>query len=595
MRPRILALTVLLALAVTTAPAAAKPRAAMRIKAFSSCQTLIDYGARHVPPPPTRRAVPDPAPMPETPTAAPAPANGDAGAGEDSSQTNVQEAGVDEPDTVKTDGKTIWAIENGMLHAIDARAETPRLLSTLPLDAGYGTTMLLRKDRALLLGYGPRGARWTEVDVSDPTKPTVLRTEDVDGSIVDARLTGRSVRIVVSSYPMAISEPGEIRAQPAGWLPGRTIKNVRTGGVLQRSVRCRAVRRPSFYSGAGVLTVYTVDLTRGLPAIDADAIFTTGDTVYASASSLYVATQRYDTQGGNTSIHRFDISDPDRTTYAASGMVPGTLLNQFSLSEDKGILRAASTVGWGPEAESKVTTLARQNGYLVQRGQVGGLGRGERIYAVRFLGDVGYVVTFRQTDPLYTVDLSDPTQPRVRGELKIPGYSAYLHPIGEDLLLGVGQEASDDGRVQGLQLSLFDVSDLAQPRRVQKAQLGERWSSSAVEWDHHAFLWWPATKLAVLPMSSESFNGAAGFRVGRASGIAEIGRISHPSASGSWTPPVSRALVVGDRLFTVSPLGVKANGLEGFADRGWAAFPQPPTPPCCKEGPVPMPMPMPID
>jgi uncharacterized secreted protein with C-terminal beta-propeller domain len=593
MRPRVLAITVLLALAVTAAPAAAKPRAAMRIKAFSSCQSLVGYATRHVPPPMPRFIAPPAPGGAETPTAAPAPAQDEAGGG-DSSQTNVQEAGVDEPDIVKTDGRTIWAIENGSLHAIDARAATPTLLSTTPLDEGYGTTMLLRKDRALLLGSGPKGARWTEVDVSDPAKPAILRTEDVDGHIVDARLTGRSVRIVVSSYPMGIYEPGEIRTQPAGWLPGRTIKNVRTGGVLDRRVRCRAVRRPSVYSGPGVLTVYTVDLTRGLPAVDADAIFTTGDTVYASPSSLYVATQRYEVQGANTSIHRFDITDPDRTRYAGSGMVPGTLLNQFSLSEDKGILRAASTVGWGPEGESKVTTLAAEGGRLVQRGQVGGLGFGERIYAVRFLGDVGYVVTFRQTDPLYTVDLSDPARPRVRGELKIPGYSAYLHPIGEDLLLGVGQEANADGRVQGLQLSLFDVSDLAQPRRLQKAQLGDRWSHSAAEWDHHAFLWWPATKLAMLPMASDAFSGAVGFRVARAGGIAEVGRISHPAA-GSWTPPVDRAVVVGDRVFTLSPLGVKANGLEGFAERGWAAFPQPPTPPCCKEGPVPVPMPMPID
>ncbi|HTE64092.1 MAG TPA: beta-propeller domain-containing protein, partial [Solirubrobacteraceae bacterium] len=222
-----------------------------------------------------------------------------------------------------------------------------------------------------------------------------------------------------------------------------------------------------------------------------------------------------------------------------------------------------------------VTTLASQDGHLVWRGQVGGLGRGERIYAVRFLGDVGYVVTFRQTDPLYTVDLSDPANPRVRGELKIPGYSAYLHPVGDDLLLGVGQEATDDGRVQGLQLSLFDVSDLARPVRVQQARLGQRWSSSAVEWDHHAFLWWPATKLALLPMDSQAFQGAVGFRVTRASGIAELGRISHTAAGASWTPPVSRAVVVGDRLFTISDLGVKASGLEGFGERGWVAFPQP--------------------
>jgi uncharacterized secreted protein with C-terminal beta-propeller domain len=586
MRRRLLALLALVALALTAAPAVAKPRAAKRLKAFSSCQTLIDYATRHVPPAPPRPTVP-PMERTDAPVAAPAPA-----AGEDTSQTNVQEAGVDEPDTVKTDGKTIFAIANGTLHAIDARAETPRLIGTLALEDGWGTTMLLRKDRALLLGTGPLGARMTEVDVSDPAKPTVLRTEDVDGYIVDARLTGRTARVVVASYPEAVYGPPEVRTQPAGWLPTRTVANARTGHSVTRRIGCHRVRRPSVFSGAGVLTVYTVDTTKGLPAVDVDAIFASGDTVYASPSSLYVATQRWEVEEANTSIHRFDISDPDRTTYAASGAVPGTLLNQFSLSEDNGVLRAASTVGFGPEAESKVTTLARHDGQLVQLGQVGGLGRGERIHAVRFIGDVGYVVTFRQTDPLYTLDLSDPANPRVRGELKIPGYSAYLHPVGDDLLLGVGQEATDDGRLQGLQLSLFDVSDLARPVRVQKAQLGERWSSSAVEWDHHAFLWWPATKLALLPVDSQAFQGAVGFRVSRANGIAEVGRITHPATDAAWTPPVSRAVVVGDRLFTVSELGIKASGLQGFAERGWVGFPQPVavTPPCCKPLPEPIPM-----
>jgi uncharacterized secreted protein with C-terminal beta-propeller domain len=569
MRPRIVALLALAALAVCAAPAAAKPRAAKRIKIFNSCQSLVDYATRHVPPT-TVVPVED---MPQRRTDVPAAAP-ELGGGEDSSQTNVQEAGVDEPDTVKTDGRTIFAIANGTLHAIDARAETPRLVGTLPLGDDWGATMLLRKDRALVLGSGPLGARMTEVDVSNPAKPTVLRTEDVDGYIVDARMTGRTARVVVSSSPDAVYGPPELREKPAGWLPARTVKNARTGHTVTGRIGCRKVRRPAAFSGAGVLTVYTVDTTKGLPAVDVDAIFTGGDTVYASPSSLYVATQRWEVEDANTSIHRFDISDPDRTWYAASGMVPGTLLNQFSLSEEKGILRAASTVGFGEEAESKVTTFAHGDGRLVQRGQVGGLGRGERIYAVRFIGDVGYVVTFRQTDPLYTVDLSDPSQPRVRGELKIPGYSAYLHPVGDDLLLGVGQEANAQGRVQGLQLSLFDVSDLGRPVRLQKLQIAERWSSSEVEWDHHAFLWWPATSLAVLPIDSQGFRGAAGYRVQRAGGIAEIGRISHPAGERSWTPPVSRAVVVGERLFTVSELGVRASGLEQLADRGWVAFPR---------------------
>ena len=130
------------------------------------------------------------------------------------------------------------------------------------------------------------------------------------------------------------------------------------------------------------------------------------------------------------------------------------------------MLRAATTVGIAPESESRVTTLAERGGVLAPLGQVGGLGKGERIYAVRFIGDVGYVVTFRQVDPLYTLDLSQPARPRVVGELKIRGYSAYLHPLAADLLLGIGQDASERGTTLGTQVSLFDVSDPARPSRL---------------------------------------------------------------------------------------------------------------------------------
>jgi len=589
MLPRLVSLLALAALAVTAAPADAKPRAGKRLVQFDSCRALVGYATSHVP-------IAPPAPPSDLPPGVQvgggardgeAPVTPTPAAGEDSSQTNVQEAGVDEPDTVKTDGRTIFAIANGTLHAIDARAATPKLLATVALHQSGEPTMLLHRSRLLVVGGGPRGTRFTEIDVSDPARPDVLRIEDVDGTMVDARLTGRTARVVVSSSPKALYGSPAARTRPAGWLPKGTVANVRTGRKVTRRVGCRKVRRPSAYSGSDVLTIYTADMTKGLPAVDVDAVFASAATVYASATSLYVATQRWAGDGANTSIHRFDSADADRTFYAGSGMVSGSLLNQFSLSEDEGILRTASTVGFGPEAESKVTTLAAADGRLVQRGQVGGLGQGERIYAVRFMGDVGYVVTFRETDPLYTVDLSDPANPRVRGELKIPGYSAYLHPLGDDLLLGVGQEATDDGRVQGLQISLFDVSDVARPLRLQQKQLGSRYSQSAVEWDHHAFLWWAPTQLAVLPMDSPTFNGMRGFRVDRENGIVEVGSVTH--RDGKWTQPVSRAVVVGDRLFTLSDLGVQASALEGFGDRGWVAFPQPeeiPPPPCCRPMPV---------
>jgi len=181
---------------------------------------------------------------------------------------------------------------------------------------------------------------------------------------------------------------------------------------------------------------------------------------------------------------------------------------------------------------------------------------------VRFVGDTGYVVTFRQIDPLYTLDLALPERPRVLGELKIPGYSAYLHPIGDDLLLGVGQDANEEGRPLGTQLSIFDVSDLRKPTRLHTRHLGQGWSEA--EHDHHAFLFWPRTGLVMIPFEQN----AVGFRVGRSRGIDPAGRVEHDRTS-----PIRRSLVVRDGVLTVSDTGVKASSLATLAERGFVPFP----------------------
>ena len=135
-----------------------------------------------------------------------------------------------------------------------------------------------------------------------------------------------------------------------------------------------------------------------------------------------------------------------------------------------------------------MSILTENDGVLEVVGAVGGLGKGERIFSVRFIGEVGYVVTFRQTDPLYTLNLADPTNPIVEGELKILGYSAYLHPLGDGLILGVGQDATEEGRTLGAQLSVFDVADPGNPKRVHQYTMPG--ASSDVEFDHRAFLYW---------------------------------------------------------------------------------------------------------
>ena len=223
--------------------------------------------------------------------------------------------------------------------------------------------------------------------------------------------------------------------------------------------------------------------------------------------------------------------------------------------------------------------LAPTDGELERVGQVGDLGKGEQIYAVRFLGDVGYVVTFRQTDPLYTIDLSDPTDPTTTGELKITGYSAYLHPVDDGLVLGVGQDATRQGRTQGTQVSLFDVSDPASPQRL--AQLTMPNSSSEVEWDQRAFLYWPAERLAVVPFINYDVDpsgngqpdvGARALTV-RPGAIRDVGVVSHSDeVTDPWMGQIRRSIVVGGRLFTLSEQGLLSSDLSTLEQRSFVRF-----------------------
>jgi len=595
---------ILVVLAPPVAEAATRPR----LTAFQSCTGLLKYVRAHaektphggpvfVSAQPVERDVSTDGGSEDAPTPSAAPQSA-AGAAPAHSQTNVQEAGVDEPDLVKTDGRHLFTVRGERLHAI--ATQDLRITGTVALPAGGEHQLFLHGDRVLVLssGYvysdpprpmpsdGPAGAApsmpppygrsettLTLVDVSDPAAMRVTRTLVAEGRLVDARLTGASARVVIDATPRALQEPtpDAVAAAPARrWLPRGTLRRgIRGRRTFMRLADCDEVRRPPTFSGLDALTVLTIDVERGLMPVDSDAVLTSSDTVYASTDSMYLATQRWD-QRETTLLHKLDVSKPDATVYRASGSVEGSLLNQFALSEHAGVLRAATTAFDRRESESFVTTLAERDGRLAQVGKVGGLGRDERIYSVRFIGDQGYVVTFRQTDPLYTLDLSDPAAPRVVGELKILGYSAYLHPVGDDLLLGIGQDATEEGRTLGVQLSLFDVRDPRNPVRLHQRRLGDRFSSSEAEYSHHAFLWWPATRLAVLPVSTGRGESAAfGLRVSR-DGIADAGRIEHGAQD--RTVPIQRSVVAGERLLTLSMLGVKSNRLDTFADVAWLPF-----------------------
>jgi Beta propeller domain len=592
--------------------------AGIRLARMASCSDLLAYGRRHALPLVGSSGIWGSGRRPAFPRAV---QFQNAGASRQFSKTNVQEHGVDEPDLVKTDGSHLFVAAGATLRVLSVEGKL-RQVAGVGLAPRADHQLLLRGSRLLVLSSdGTRvsgltgGLRsvtryasvttLTEIDVTRPRQPRIVRTLTLDGAFVAARMVDGVVRLVtISSIPSGVAFESPKSYDAAGlaaatarnrellaaadaesWLPRATFVDVARGRIEHRPlVECRQVWQPSEFSGLGLTTVTTLDLEGGLTLLDADAIFSDAEIVYASRDSLLVATERWrdrpvtwspsvTPRGVRTMLHKFGTGGT-KTRYRGSGAVEGYLLSQWSLSEHEGVLRVASTerpTTWaapvGDASATFVTALVEQGGRLVPVGRVSGIGRGERVHAVRFEGDVGYVVTFRVTDPLYAIDLSRPARPVVRGELDVFGYSAYLHPLGPELLLGVGQEGDAVGTLFGVELSLFDVGDPRRPRRIQHARVG-RSSASEVENDHHAFLYWPPAKLVVVPVRVPGRVDrymAAGYRVDRG-GIEYLGKVVHGYAQ------IRRSVVVGDSLFTVSEGGVKENGLRAFGVRGWVSF-----------------------
>ncbi len=465
--------------------------------------------------------------------------------------TNVQERGVDESDIIKTDGTHFYILrpqslliaeisEEGPLVEV-GRIEFSDLGHRQELLIGSGKAIVVRQLNAITstlnvddddltrpdheLSYFREQSELLEIDISDATSPTLLRELNLDGRFLSARLVGDDLRVAMQhSSVIPYVSPWSFGWQnrwtnaerynsalqkafkPGQWFPlfglqDHSENSFDHGYAVDCSQTFAPEDRLPTRWGELPSTAFMLsfDLTEGISEWGSVAVLgmATNPTVYASQDALYLAAPH--NWWRDTAIHRFDISDPLEPTYFGGAIVSGQLLSQWSLSEHDGFLRVATTHWDRWPTVSSVTVLEAvadesddvaasvPTGSLLQVGQVAGLGATESIFAVRFAGDVGYVVTFRQVDPLYVLDLSDPTDPKQVGELKIPGFSRYLHPLSGGLLLGVGRDADPQtGWERGLQATLFDVSDPANPTQISVLPLGDD-AYSPVETDHRAF------------------------------------------------------------------------------------------------------------
>jgi uncharacterized secreted protein with C-terminal beta-propeller domain len=285
-----------------------------------------------------------------------------------------------------------------------------------------------------------------------------------------------------------------------------------------------------------------------------------------------------------TTVHKFDmVPETAGVSYVASGAVKGRILNQFSMSEQDGYLRIATTTGHvpSPDVHSTLSILAEQDDALVLEGQLDNIAPTEDIRSVRFRDDVGYMVTFKKTDPLFVLDLSDPTDPTIEGELKIPGYSTYMHLMDDTHLLSIGYDAEDQGDFawfQGVQLQILDVTDLENPALLHKEVIGTRGSTSDAATDHLAFNYFGALDRLAIPMviCEESdgggdygdlmtFSGLLVYDVTVESGFTPLGRIPHEPAetetdhwdacSNWWThsnSQVKRSIFMDDYVYSIA-------------------------------------------
>ncbi|MGN7468686.1 beta-propeller domain-containing protein [Brevibacillus sp. SAFN-007a] len=550
----------------------------------------------------------------------------------DFSATNTQVQGVDEADIVKTDGTYLYQATAREVRIVKAYpASDMRLTSRISYDDGLFTPveMFVDDKRLVVIGQANnlvdlaplpaskrgipyyRNNQLTKAlvyDIADKTQPRLVRQLEVEGQYLSSRKIGSNLYVTANHYVdtyRILQEKAE--------LPGPAYRDSAFDEQYQ-TVPYSDIRYFPESLQPNYLMVAGVNLDDPKQKLSLATYLGAGENVYASPTHLYVAVTEQKAEpvkqkpsesfapglvppslpATDTTIYRFAMND-GKIAFSAKGRVPGRILNQFSLDEYDGYLRIATTSGnmWRTDADTSKNNVYVLDSKLRIHGKLEGIAPTERIYSVRFMGNRAYMVTFRNVDPLFVLDLAKPAAPRILGALKIPGYSDYLHPYDENHIIGFGKEAESDKDMafyQGMKIALFDVSDVTQPKEKFKTVIGDRGTDSELLHNHKALLFSREKELLAFPVTvyewSEeqkakqdirgygrfTFQGAYVYRLDLEKGFTLTDKITHleqedqNKAGEGWydsSKNIKRILTIDHTLYTVSDDFVKARQLQG--------------------------------
>jgi inhibitor of cysteine peptidase len=565
---------------------------------------------------------------------------------EDYSHTNIQVQGVDEADIVKTDGKYIYQVNRGRVVVARAYpAEEMKIESIIdftgknftPIElyideqrlAVIGTTcdnIPLRVDRNQKADtsiyppprYYSQTVKIIVYDIEDRRDIKKLRELEVEGNYISSRKIASQLYLVANKhidYYYIQREEGNITPS----YRDSTLKDDFIG-IDYGSIRYFPDTVESSY-----MIIAGMDLNKNDEAADISTYLGAGQNIYSSGENLYVAVSNYSSERQgldkdspeeaelfimpvyryDTLVYKFSLNN-GKVTYLAKGKVPGTILNQFSMDENEGFFRIATTRGdtWRSDEYTSQNNVYILDEMLNITGKIENIAPGERIYSVRFMGDRGYVVTFKTVDPLFVIDLKDPENPSILGALKIPGYSDYLHPYDENHIIGFGKDTVDikgQAYYLGMKLAIFDVTDVNNPVQKFSEIIGGRGTESELLRDHKALLFskekglmaFPVTvmetaenskkaKAGFLDYGEFKFQGAYVYNVDLVNGFKLKGKITHLSeedylkAGNYWydsSKNIRRIIYIGDSLYSLSDSMLTAHGLESMKEKNRVLIP----------------------